>query len=125
MKAALTVWDNRISPVFDVSREALIIDVVHREVVHRESCVISASSALGKITWFLDKKVNALICGAISEALYREFIFNQMTVNGFIAGNVEDVIEALIKGSIDDEKFLMPGCRHHQKNRNQHRRNFR
>lgn len=122
MKAALTVWEDRISPVFDVSREALIIEVNNREVVHRERCAISAVSALAKITWFLEHNVNALICGAISEALYREFQFHQMTVNGFIAGNVDDVIEAFLTGSIEDERFLMPGCRRHLRSRNQHQR---
>ena len=35
MKAALTVWDGRISPVFDVSREALVLTIENGAVVAR------------------------------------------------------------------------------------------
>ena len=122
MKAALTIWEDRISPVFDVSREALIIDIENHIVVNRKICAISGEFALDKINWFLKKNISALICGAISEAIYREFKFHQMTVNGFITGSIEDVIDAFLKGSIGDEKFLMPGCGRHSKSRNRFQR---
>jgi predicted Fe-Mo cluster-binding NifX family protein len=122
MKAALTVWEDRISPVFDVSREALIIEVVNRQVVNRELSAISAASILEKINWFLDRNVDALICGAISESLYREFQFHRMTVKGFVAGTVNDVIEAFVKDELHEDRFLMPGCGRHSGKTNRRQR---
>lgn len=124
MKAALTIWEDRISPVFDVSREALIVEIENSKTVSRERFSIPASGAMEKIHWFVDKEVDALICGAISEALFREFQFYRMTVNGFIAGRVDDIIEALLKGVLDEERFLMPGCRRNRC-RKQHRQHKR
>ena len=111
MKAALTVWENRISPVFDVSREALIVEIKDHLVVSREQFKISGRTALDKISWLKHKDVEALICGAISESLYRELRFHQMSVNGFVVGAVEEVIHAFVHGTLGDERFLMPGCR--------------
>ena len=123
MKAALTVWENRISPVFDVSREALIVEVENRAVVHQERFAIPARTALDKISRLKEKGVEVLICGAISEPLYRELTFQQITVNGFVVGPIDEVLQALIDGTLDDERFLMPGCGTHRGNGRLRKRN--
>ena len=110
MRAALTIWEDRISPVFDVSREALIIETAGREVLSREHNVIAPHGSLEKIDWLVQQGVDTLICGAVSESLYRELQFYKLTVYGFITGRVDDVIDAFIRGGLGDDRFLMPGC---------------
>ena len=123
MRAALTVWEDRISPVFDVSKETLIIETVNNEVVSREHGLISPQGPLDKIDWLVRRGVDTLICGAVSESIYRELQFYKLTVYGFIAGRVDDVIDAFVRGSLGDEKFLMPGCGGRNRERRRRHRN--
>ena len=115
MKVALTVWENRISPVFDVSREVLIVDVEGSEVIAREHCIIAERSPLEKISRLLKKGTELLICGAISDALYRELQFHGIGVNSFVGGSVDEVLTAFLEGKLYGERFLMPGCAHRSK----------
>ncbi len=110
MKVALTVWKDRISPVFDVSKEAMLIEVLDDKIQSTCRFDILASTTLGKIRWFVEQRITVLICGAISESLFREFKFHQITVHGFITGPLDEVIGAFLQGNLDEERFAMPGC---------------
>ena len=49
MKAALTVWEGRVSPVFDVSREALVLTIEDGAVGARSRESIETPTAANKI----------------------------------------------------------------------------
>jgi predicted Fe-Mo cluster-binding NifX family protein len=111
MKAALTVWEGRISPVFDVSREALVLTVEDGKVVARSSQSIETPTAALKLERLAALGVDTLICGAISEPLHRELDARGMRVIAFVAGEIEVVEAALLTGRLPGPSLLMPGCR--------------
>jgi predicted Fe-Mo cluster-binding NifX family protein len=107
MKAAMTVWDGRVSPVFDVSRELVILTIENGAVTERRSENIQAPSAALKIERLTELGVETLICGAISEPLHRELTARGVKVVGFVAGEVDEVVQAFLSGG---QLLAMPGC---------------
>lgn len=114
MKVALTVWDGRISPVFDVCREVLILTIESKTVVSRSSETLGPSEALLKIKRLMDLGVETLICGAISEPLHRELVSRGLEVLGFVAGEIDEVVRAFLSGALPGPSLSMPGCRGRQ-----------
>ena len=110
MKAALTVWDGRMSPVFDVSREALILTIENEAVAARSIENIETSTAALKLDRLIDLGIETLICGAISEPLRHELTTRGVEVIGFVAGEIDDVVESFVSGTLPTPTLSMPGC---------------
>ena len=110
MKAALAVWDGRISPVFDVSREVLVLTIENGIVTARRSESIDALMTTRKIDRLIELGVETLVCGAISEPLHRELTSRGMKVLGFVAGEIDEVVQAFLAGMLPAPALSMPGC---------------
>lgn len=110
MKAALTVWDGRISPVFDVTREAVVLTIENGAVAALAHESLDTPDAFLKVDRIVDLGIDVLVCGAISESLHRELGARSVTVYGFVAGELEEVIAALLAGTLPANALSMPGC---------------
>ncbi len=110
MKGALTVWDGRMSPVFDVSREALILTIENGVVVARSIESIETPTATLKLDRMTELEVETLICGAISEPLHHELTTRGVKVIDFVAGKIDDVVENFLAGTLPTPALSMPGC---------------
>ncbi|MGD8394986.1 MAG: NifB/NifX family molybdenum-iron cluster-binding protein, partial [Candidatus Eiseniibacteriota bacterium] len=119
--AALTVWDERISPVFDVSRTALILTIENGAVTARSVENIETPTPALKLDRLLELRVETLICGAISEPLDHELEASGVTVIGFVSGEIEEVIESFLAGTLPTSSLSMPGCRSPEHRRHRHR----
>jgi len=115
MKAALSVWEGRISPVFDVSRHALVLTIESGAVLARRSEDIETQSPTAKIERLLTLGIETLICGAISKSLHCELSARGVKVIGFVAGEVDDVVASFLAGRLPSPALLMPGCRRGRK----------
>ncbi len=110
MRAALTVWDGRVSPVFDVSREALLLVVEGGALVAQSYASLETSSAALKVERLAELEVDTLVCGAISAPLQRELCVRGVRVIGFVAGDLQEVLAALLAGTLPSPALAMPGC---------------
>jgi predicted Fe-Mo cluster-binding NifX family protein len=110
VKAALAIWDGRVSPVFDVSREVEILTIENGTVAARCSRNIEAATPALKANRLVDLGVETLICGAISEPLRRELSARGVEVLGFVAGEIEVVVRAFLAGMLPAPALSMPGC---------------
>ena len=108
MKAAVTVWDGRVSPVFDVSREAVVLTTENGVVTARCRQSIALPTASLRIDRLTAAGVQILICGAISKPCRRELAARGVTVLGFVSGELEEVVRAFMEGSLPKER-AMPG----------------
>lgn len=110
MKVAVTVWEDRISPVFDASRRLLIAEIENDRVTDRSYVFFDPGrpANLAKTLAMLD--VPVLICGAVSEAPATSINAGGITLIPFIAGEVDRVLEVYAKGSPLAPTFAMPGC---------------
>ena len=120
MNIALTVWENRISPVFDSARTLLVAEIKDQEVVSRfvekfnQSILSNLADMVSRLNLL---KIDVLICGAISQMPANMVEASGIKLIPFISGNIEDVIAAYIKDEPIIPTFLMPGCgRRHRGN---------
>jgi predicted Fe-Mo cluster-binding NifX family protein len=110
MKAALSVWEGRISPVFDVSRQALVLTIENGVATSRHSESIEATAPEAKIGRLLSLGIETLVCGAISKPLHRELTARGVKVIAFIAGDIDEVVASFLAGRLPSETLSMPGC---------------
>lgn len=109
MKIALPVWDEWVSPVFDVCREALILEIDNGEVISTGKIDINTATPLLRIESLAGLGVEILICGAISEEAQVEAESRGLKVIGFVTGEIEEVVPAFISGGLPSPEFSMPG----------------
>jgi predicted Fe-Mo cluster-binding NifX family protein len=107
MKAAITEWQGRIAPVFDVSGTVMIYGSDGLE----ESYSMPTDCPQSKLSFLKERHIDILICGAISRRV-REYAEELgIRVNPFVSGEVDEVWEAWKNGTLDNACYSMPGCR--------------
>jgi len=110
LKVALTVWRNRISPVFDAAQMMLIADIENNTVMARRYESLGAEMPFPRASRLSQSGVNTLICGAISREYTNAIEFQGIRVIPFVTGDVNQVLDAYLKGYINRPCFQMPGC---------------
>lgn len=110
MKLALSVWNERIAPLFDVSGRFLLIDEAAAEACQGEPIPFSGTTAEEKAECLSGHGVRTLICGAVSSEYQNALLDRGIETIAFIAGPIDRVLEAWAQGSLEKEAFSMPGC---------------
>lgn len=110
MRVALTVWEGRISPVFDTARSILIADIVDgRPVTQREES-LTGDTVHERVARLHALAVEVLICGAVSRPLADMISASGIRLLPFVSGTRDEVLAALIAKKMPDTAFAMPGC---------------
>jgi predicted Fe-Mo cluster-binding NifX family protein len=126
MIVAVPVWQGRVSPVFDVAGQLLLVEFDGaRETVRRQEALpeeaperrVQRLQALG---------IETLICGAVSHALEVLLGAGGIQVIPRICGAVDEVLQAFLCSELHNDQFAMPGCcgqrRHRQRGCRRNRR---
>lgn len=111
MKVAIPVWEGRISPVFDVARRVLVVELADGVEAAREDMSLQAATLPGRAKFLAELGVELLICGAISRPLEEMLAAADVQVIPHTCGPVEEVLRAFLSGQLTQQAFLMPGCR--------------
>jgi len=67
MRIAIPQWQGRVSPVFDVAGNLLLIDVDNGEESRREQHRLLGGDPLARVAELLAVRPEILICGALSK----------------------------------------------------------
>ena len=110
MKVAVTIWDERISPVFDASRRLMIADIQDNRVTDRSYMVFDPGQPSSLADTLATFGVPVLICGAISQVPATAITEGGITLIPFITGLVDRVLETYARGASLAPAFVMPGC---------------
>ena len=110
MKAAFSVWDNRIAPVFDVARHILLVEAKSGNILSEREETLAETKSVWKASFLAELGIDILICGAISRPLQEMLAAYGIRVIPFVAGDLREVIGAWISGRGDIRLFAMPGC---------------
>lgn len=110
MRIALAIWEGRISPVFDVSRRMLILDVEHGVIIGKSQETLTSDNPALKAARLSEIGVHTLICGAVSRQVEDILATYGIETIPFIAGDVEQVEMAYMNGDLMESSFKMPGC---------------
>ena len=110
MKVAVTIWENRISPLFDSTRMLLIVEVENRRITGKRREPFECESAFSRAAKLEDLGIGVLICGGISDFFARLIEAHNIHLIPFAAGEVEEILDAYMHDRLSEQKYRMPGC---------------
>jgi predicted Fe-Mo cluster-binding NifX family protein len=106
---AMTIWGNRISPVFDSSKNLMIV-TTHKGVILERKVERFNPQIEDQMTLKLDRfNVDTLICGAISQDQCEIITAMGIKLFPFIAGSTGEVLDSYIQQPRHLQDYLMPG----------------
>lgn len=111
MRVAVTIWGDRISPVFDASRQLLIAEMKNGRISKQTHVMFDPGhpASLANMLTKLDAPV--LICGAVSQMPASIITAGGITLIPFITGQVNRVLAAYASKDSLVPEFAMPGCK--------------
>jgi len=119
LKIAITIWGNRISPVFDVASTLLVADIDNKMILKKSYISFDPGIPLNLIKTLKDLSISIVFCGAISKKHSDLIIKNDIQLISFVTGNALKFLDNFVhKYTVDpafsvkqiiDEKFIMPG----------------
>jgi predicted Fe-Mo cluster-binding NifX family protein len=112
-KIAVTVWGQRISPVFDSARTLLIAEIQGRTLVGTSLLTFDPERPLELLQMLRAQQVMLIICGAVSEGPASMLEAAGVELIPFIAGDVRHVLDHYLQGRSFGSEFRMPGCGKH------------
>jgi predicted Fe-Mo cluster-binding NifX family protein len=110
MKLAIPIWQSRVSPVFDVAGRCLIVELEAGVERARAEVPVKEEGAAARTSRLISLGVETLICGAISKTLEMMLLASGITVIPRICGDADDVLRAFCRGTLDDDRYVLPGC---------------
>lgn len=117
MKVALPIRNGRISPVFDVAVRLVVVEFESGISVGRSEYTIREIGGEVRAELLEELGVTTLICGAISNQTARIVERCGIKLMPWFIGEIDDVIDAYGKGTLNSDRFIMPGCGHGRGNR--------
>lgn len=106
----MTVWGERVSPVFDAAR-TLLIAHIDGNCVHGTSLVaFDPDRPLELLHLLRAQQVVVIICGAVSEGPAAMIEAAGVQLIPFIAGDTQQVLHHYLQGRPFNGQFRMPGC---------------
>jgi predicted Fe-Mo cluster-binding NifX family protein len=119
MKIALTVWEDRISPVFDVANKLLVVDIEQCLVQNARLLEMEPGGLLRLVDTLKRMEIKVLICGAISQVPANMLSAGGIKLIPFISGNTDHILAAYTKGEPIMPAFAMPGVKRRRRKRGQ------
>ena len=111
MKVIVPIYKKRISPVFDWCMRAVVVEVQSGNTVNREEIDLSVLNEFERIEKVVDLDAETMLCGGISMQLEGVMTFRGIQVISWISGNVDEIINRFINGTLFPQQWLMPGVR--------------
>ncbi len=108
MKIAITVWNGRIAPLFDVAKQLLIVE--QRPVRVVATLEFKGETLSQKIEQLAKHQIATVICGGISREYEEELLNANIEVISYVAGDVADILEAWQSDAFYQRRYSMPGC---------------
>lgn len=110
MKIAVPDWEGRVSPVFDVAKQVLLVDLGGEDNGGRYTESLGSLGPHDRARRLAELGVNVLVCGAISWPLEALLAACGIRVIPLVCGEVDEVVRAFRDGTLENERFVMPGC---------------
>ena len=111
MRIAISTWEGNISPVFDVARSLLVVDIKDGMEKERTQKSLHDLKIARRASYLKQLRINVLVCGALSSTLEERICESGVKVIAFTCGEADEVLHTIIAGKFNDQSFLMPGCR--------------
>jgi predicted Fe-Mo cluster-binding NifX family protein len=110
MRVLLPLAEDRISPLLDVARRFLLVDLEGGRVQQRRPCRVDPVELLARVRRIRELQPQTLICGAVSRPLEAMLTAAGVRVILDTRGQVDEVLAAFVADELGDRSFAMPGC---------------
>ena len=117
MRIAIPICDGGISPVFDVAKQLMLVQVESRQEIARTHVPLENSDPDSNARQVVYLRTDTLICGAISQPLESFLLSVGVDVIPQTCGAVEEVLHAFIAGILEEDMFVVPGCQRRRRRR--------
>ena len=117
MKIAVSVWEGRVSPVFDTASRLLVLEAEKTDDASRFEVFLDEQTCSRKCSRIQALGVEVLICGAISRYFQGILTAAGIRVIPWVCGVVTEVVDAYMDGTLSRPRYLMPGCQGRMSNR--------
>jgi predicted Fe-Mo cluster-binding NifX family protein len=108
-KIAISHHLGHVSPVFDVARNLLTVSVRDGQEQEREEVTLDTTDPFLRVQKLKALGVDMVVCSAITQPLEAVLLAAGIGVIGFVCGPLEEVVSAVLNGTLEDARFLMPG----------------
>ena len=110
MKVAVTVWEDRVSPVFDSACTLLVAEIEGNRIVNEYYQRFNPEMPLQLVQMLTAQGVVVLICGAVSEGLANMVETAGLELIPFITGDIRKVFTTCLASKPVWSELKMPGC---------------
>jgi len=125
MRVAISYWQNCIAPVFDVSENMLLLDIVNNQVTRSVYTNLDSGLPFVRAKNLSEWDIDVLLCGAISQTSRMAIAGQNIKIISYVFGSWEDTLLLFINGQLDHGyDDIMPVCkngRHRKRRRNRRR----
>ena len=97
MKLALAIFENRISPRFDVAPKMRVYKIEGKNIMHNRDIFCKEWPEMDRVWRLKDLGVDVLVCGAIAQNVRKILFNNGIIVIPWILGNAEDFLRKFTK----------------------------
>jgi len=110
MKIGIPEYQGRVAPVFDTCQRLLIFQKSNRGgAIPLESQDWSYLPLPVRANQLRQTGIDVLLCGGISGWLARQVEALAIRLIPWLAGDVQQVLDAFVSGRLPDRRFAMPG----------------
>ena len=111
MKIAIATFGTRVSPRFDCAQSFLIVTVEDDKVAYRTEIAAADWAPHHRVGKLVELGVEVVIWGAIDRWSAESFEAENITVYGWVTGEVDDALNCLIRGELVSEAIMGTGGR--------------
>ena len=109
MRIAISIWEDKISPVLDTASKLLIIDKDNQKESFRFEANLFEQDMPQRCSFIKKLDLDVLICGAVSRQFSEMLKASGVKIISGISGPAEDVLDAYSQGVLLHSGFFMPG----------------
>jgi predicted Fe-Mo cluster-binding NifX family protein len=120
-KVAIPIWQDRISPVLDTATNFLILVTENGREIKREAIRLPGSSVVDRLRQLIELGVSSVLCGAVSRPFHTLISQAGIAVYPWFTGDVTDVFQAYLNGTLNGDRYRLPGCGRGRRHRGQGR----
>jgi predicted Fe-Mo cluster-binding NifX family protein len=111
MKIAIPSFGNRVSPRFDCAEGVLLVSVDQGQPSNREELAFSGLAPHERINRLAEHGVDTVVCGGIDCWSVQSLQSAGITVYGWVAGEIEEALAALLAGNLGTDLTANGGGR--------------
>jgi len=111
MRIAVSIWEDKVSPVLDTATKLLITESGTQKKRSRFEVFLIKKDISQRCSFIRGLEIDVLICGAVSRIFSWMLKASGIKIISGISGPAEDVLEAYFHGNLLQPKFLMPGSK--------------